>query len=257
MTMKNNYSPWLVRHQCHSEIKMRLFCFGYAGGGASIFRSWKAGLPTGVDVCAVQLPGRENRITESLISDIDELTPLVCDALLPYCDLPFAFFGHSTGALVAFELSRELRRREALLPLHLLISGSRPPHIPEPKPLNRLPKEDFLRELRRFGGTPEAVLQSEELMQMYIPILRADLALEEEYCHKVESPLQIPISAFGGTRDREASPEVLEAWGSHTSQSFALEMFEGDHFFLNSAQSLLLRSISRILLKYLPQPYQH
>ncbi len=120
MNGENGFSPWLIRNRRDSDARLRLFCFSYAGGGASVFRLWAAGLPKGVEVCAVQLPGRENRIAEPLISSIDELTPLLCDALLQHCDLPFVFFGHSTGALTAFELSRELRRRKAPLPLRLL-----------------------------------------------------------------------------------------------------------------------------------------
>lgn len=251
MNGKNGISPWLIRNHHDPDIKLRLFCFSYAGGGASGFRRWAAELPKGVDVCAVQLPGREERIAEPLISAIDELTPLVCDALLPYCHIPFIFFGHSTGALVAFELSRELRRRKVPLPLRLLVSGSRAPHIPEPNPLHRLPEKDFLRELRRFGGTPEAVLQSKELMQLFVPILRADLALEETYRHTIEPPLDIPISVFGGTMDKEAAPDVLEPWAMHTSKAFTLVMIEGGHFFLHSSRESLLGSLSIILTEYM------
>ena len=224
-----NSTPWMVRHQQNPEAKLRLFCFTYAGGGASALRLWPAGLPGEVEVCAVQLPGRENRITEPLISAIDKLVPVVCDALIAYCDPPFAFFGHSTGALVAFELSRELRRRSAPLPCHLLVSGSRAPHIPEPRPLHQLPETEFLRELKRFSGTPEAVLQSKELMQIYIPILRADLALEEAYQHRVESPLDIPISAFGGTMDKEAATDVLDPWAKYITSSSILKCINADN----------------------------
>jgi surfactin synthase thioesterase subunit len=251
MNTRINSTPWLVRHQQESETKLRLFCFPYAGARASAFRLWPAGLPGEVEACAVQLPGRENRITEPLISAIDELVPIVCDALIADCDSPFAFFGHSTGALVAFELIRELRRRSAPLPCHLLVSGSRAPHIPEPRPLHQLSETDFLRELRRFSGTPEAVLQSKELMQIYIPILRADLALEEAYQHRVEPPLDIPIAAFGGTMDKEAAADVLNPWARYTSRAFTLEMIDGDHFFLHSNRDVLLRSLSEILKPYM------
>ena len=251
MNTKINSTSWLVRYQQEPQTTLRLFCFSYAGGGASAFRLWPAGLPGGVEVCAVQLPGRENRITEPLINAIDKLVPIVCDALIAFCDPPFAFFGHSTGALVAFELSRELRRRSAPLPCHLLISGSRAPHIPEPNPLHKLPKTDFLRELRRFSGTPEAVLQSEELMQIYIPILRADLALEEAYQHRVEPPLDIPIAAFGGIMDKEAAQDVLDPWAMYTSTTFTLDMIEGNHFFLHSNRDALLRLLSEILKPYM------
>lgn len=254
MKTQTGFSPWLMKHHQDTDIRLRLFCFSYAGGGASVFRLWAGGLPCGIEVCAIQLPGRENRIAEPLISAMDELIPLLCDALIAHFDLPFIFFGHSTGALSAFALSRELRRRKAPLPLHLLISGSRAPHIPEQNPLHQLPEEEFLKQLRRFGGTPEAVLQSEDLMQMYIPILRADFALEEAYHYTVEPPLDIPISVFGGTMDKEAAPDVLDPWAMHTSKKFTLEMIEGDHFFLHSARDVLLRLLSKVLSGYLESP---
>ncbi len=246
-----------MRHPNASKIKLRLFCFPYAGGGASVFRLWSAGLPQGVEVCAVQLPGRENRIAEPLISDIDELVPIACDSLVPYCDTPFAFFGHSVGGLVAFELCRELRRRGVPMPVHLLVSGTRAPHIPEPKPLHQLPEMEFLKELRRFSGTPEAILQSRELMEIFAPVLRADFTLEEAYRYRTESPLDIPISAFGGTTDKEASPELIEAWAAYTIRDFTLEMIEGGHFFLNSASQTLLRSVSLILLNHLQSLHEN
>ena len=240
MKMSIDSTPWLVRHQQEPETTLRLFCFPYAGGGASVFRLWPAGLPAEVEVCAVQLPGRENRITESLISDIHELVPVVCDALIAYCDSPFVFFGHSVGSLLAYALCRELRRRGAPMPLRLIVSGGRAPHIPVSNPLHQLKEDAFVNELRRFSGTPEAVLQCRELMQIYIPILRADFALKEAYCHSMVPPLDVPISAYGGTVDNEASVDALSAWSTYTCRDFTLEMIEGNHFFLHSNRDVFL-----------------
>jgi surfactin synthase thioesterase subunit len=133
----------------------------------------------GVEVCPVQLPGRENRITEPPFTRLSLLVDAMAKNLDPYFDVPFAFFGHSIGAKIAFELVRDLRRKKGVEPVHLFVSGSRPPHIPEPRPLHLLPEHDFVRELRRFSGTPEAVMQSRDLMEMYLPILRADFSIDE------------------------------------------------------------------------------
>jgi len=246
-----NSTPWLIPFYGESEESLRLFCFPYAGGGASVFRMWPAGLPNETAVYAVQLPGRENRITEPLISDIKKLVPIVCDALIPFLDTPFVFFGHSLGSLLAFELCRELRRRRAAMPLLLIVAGGRPPHIPDPRPLHQLPEPEFLKALRRFSGTPEAFFQCKELMQVYLPVLRADFTLEEAYCHSIAPPLDLPIFAFGGTADTEVSVDALNAWSAYTRQSFHLKMIKGDHFFLNTNRTALLHGVSKILNPYI------
>ena len=179
------------------------------------------------------------------------LVDAMVEALDPYFDVPFAFFGHSIGAKIAFELARELRRKKGVQPVHLFVSGSRPPHIPEPRPLHMLPEHDFVRELRRYSGTPEAVMQSRDLMEMYLPILRADFSIDETYIYYEDDPFECPISAFGGSEDKEANREELDAWRQHTLGPFTLQMFQGDHFFLKSSQSLLLDSISQVLAQHL------
>ncbi|MCP4119675.1 MAG: thioesterase [Desulfobacteraceae bacterium] len=234
-----------------TDARMRLFCFPYAGGGASVFRQWETCLPGPVDVCAVQPPGRENRISETLIGDIHELVKALFPPLTPFLDLPFIFLGHSTGALVAFEFIRELRRRGMPLPEHLIVSGSRPPHVPEPNPLHHLPEKEFIQELRRFSGTPEVILQNRELMQLFLPILRADLALEENYVHRKEPALDLPVSAFCGSLDKEAPGTVMEAWAEHTTDGFNCEMITGGHFFIRTEQDHFLKSVSGILSRSL------
>lgn len=245
----NPTRSWCITGNPRHEIRMRLFCFPYAGGGAAVFRQWQAGLPNHVQVCPVQYPGREHRIAEPLITKLHRLVDVACKALSPYFDRPFAFYGHSLGARIAFEMTRELRRKRDIQPLHLIVSGSRAPHLPEPNPIHHLPGEAFVEELRRFSGTPAAVLENRELMEMYLPILRADFEVDETYEHTPERPLDCPIAAFGGTLDLEATREEIEQWGRHTYGNFTLEMFKGDHFFLHSKRDHLLRSVSMILLQ--------
>ena len=257
MESKYRKNPWLILGKPKRKTRLRLFCFPYAGGGASIFRQWQENIPEGIQICAVQLPGRENRITEPPFTRVSLLVDAMVKNLDSYFDLPFAFFGHSIGAKIAFELARELRRKKGLEPVHLFVSGSRPPHIPEPRPLHLLPEHDFVRELRRFSGTPEAVMQSRDLMEMYLPILRADFSIDETYVYYEDNPLDCPISAFGGSEDKEANRQELDGWRQHTLSSFTLQMFQGDHFFIKSSQSLLLHSISQVLLRYLDTRNSH
>lgn len=250
MESTHRNTSWLILGKPKRKNRLRLFCFPYAGGGASIFRQWSDEMPEGVEVCAVQLPGRENRIAEPPFTILSSLVDAMVEALDPYFDVPFAFFGHSIGAKIAFELARALRRKNGVQPVHLFVSGSRSPHIPEPRPLHLLPEREFIKELHRFSGTPEEVMQSRELMDMFLPILRADFAVDETYVYYKDNSLNCPISAFGGTEDKEANREELDAWRQHTLGSFTLQMFHGDHFFIKSSQLLLLYSIFQVLLRY-------
>jgi medium-chain acyl-[acyl-carrier-protein] hydrolase len=178
-----------------------------------------------------------------------QLLPLVealAQALVPLLDKPFAFFGHSLGALVAFELARRIRREYGLHPARLFFSASRAPQIPHrSSPIHTLPEKEFLAELRRLNGMPCELLEHKELMEIMLPILRADFAVYETYVYTSEPPLNCPISAFGGLQDHTVKDNDLEAWRAETNASFSLRMFPGNHFFLQ--QPLLLQVLSREL----------
>ncbi|MBW4476050.1 MAG: thioesterase II family protein [Tolypothrix brevis GSE-NOS-MK-07-07A] len=230
------------------HASVRLFCLPYAGASSLIFRRWLTSLPTTVEVCPIELPGRglQSRLTP--FSRLQPLISTLTSALLPYLDKPFAFFGHSLGGLVSFELARQLRREYNLSPVHLFVSARRAPQIPSPKPpIHALPDTEFIEELRRFNGTPDSVLQNTELMELLMPILRADFAMLETYVYAQEPPLECPITVFGGLEDEEASLEELKAWRSHTIASYNLQMFRGDHFFIQSEQPLLLQTLAEHL----------
>jgi medium-chain acyl-[acyl-carrier-protein] hydrolase len=179
------------------------------------------------------------------------LTPLVealTEAIFPLLDKPFAFFGHSLGALVSFELARELRRRYGMHPVRLFASSGHAPQIPHRGPLiHTLPQREFLAELRRLNGTPKEVLEHEELMEIMLPLIRADFALYETYAYEHDSPLSCPIAAFGGSHDRKVSHGDLAAWRCQTSGSFSSRMFPGDHFFMNANLPLLLEAVCQEL----------
>lgn len=239
---------WLACPRPNPQARIRLFCFPYAGGGASIFNTWPDKLPTTVEVYAVLLPGRENRLTELTFTQLSPLVQTLTEALLPYLTTPFAFFGHSMGALIGFELARQLRWQHGPSPSHLFVSGRGAPQLPpyEP-PIHDLPEPQFIAELQRFNGTPKEVLEHPELMQLLIPTLRADFAICETYTYTRGAPIECPISAFGGLQDHRVRPERLEPWRHQSCASFKLRLFPGDHFFLHTAEPLLLMTIARDL----------
>lgn len=238
--------PWVQRPRPRPHALLRLFCFPHAGGGASAFRAWGDSLPAEVEVCPVQLPGREQRMGEPAYDRIEPLVEALSAALLPYEDLPAAFLGHSNGALIAFELARRLRREGRHLPVHLFATGRRAPDVPSNRPdVAHLPDPEFLAEMRELGGTPDEVLENAELVRILLPLLRADVALNEAYRFAEEAPLPCPITAYGGLGDPKAPREAVQAWERHTSGGFAARFFPGDHFFVFGAQrDLVLRTLS-------------
>ncbi|MGL5793516.1 MAG: acyltransferase domain-containing protein, partial [Waterburya sp.] len=242
---------WIIRPQPNPDARCRLFCFPYAGGGTSIFNNWRDRLPSEIEVCSIQLPGRENRLQEPPLSRLKLLIQTLTPIIKPYLDLPFSFFGHSLGAWVGFELARELRRQNCPLPDHLFVSGSQAPQLPDLKaPIHRLSDEKFIAKIKSFNGTPEAVLQDTQLMARFLPALRADFAILETYFYAEEAPLNCPITAFGGWEDSQVNQKELAAWKQQTEAEFTLKMFSGDHFFLHSAQSDLLKAIATQLEQY-------
>ncbi|MEM9903516.1 MAG: thioesterase II family protein [Cyanobacteria bacterium P01_D01_bin.44] len=244
-------NSWVTCPRPKPQANLRLFCFPYAGGGAlSCFRDWPKQLPPTIEVCTIELPGRGMRLNEPPFTQLTLLAEGIAQSLLPYLNKPFVFFGHSMGGLTSFEVARFLRRSHSRSPIHLFVSGRRAPQIPDSAPpIHTLPDADFIEELRRLNGTPEAVLANRELMQLLLPALRADFTVLETYVYQPESPLNCPITAFGGLQDPDVSCEMLEAWQKQTSAAFSTRMFLGDHFFMHTAQSPLLQSLEQILLK--------
>ncbi|HET8705618.1 MAG TPA: thioesterase domain-containing protein, partial [Pseudomonadales bacterium] len=224
------------------------FCFAYAGGSAAVFRDWYKSLPSNVEVCSIQLPGRGVRFREKAISCNKELIESLLTAIEPYLDVPFAFFGHSMGAQVAFELTRALRRNNRPQPHHLFVSGRKAPHLPMlRRPIHALPEVEFLAEIRRLNGTPAEAWEHPELISLMSPILRADVKLVETWNFESEAPLEIQMTVLGGFADEGVPRAQLEAWQQHCMRSIDVQMFSGDHFFINSSQADVLNLISNKL----------
>jgi len=240
---------WVLGARNRPAARLRLFCLPYAGGAASAYHGWAEDLPAEVEACPVQLPGRGWRFRETPFRRLADLVPALAEGLLPLLDLPFALFGHSMGAVVAFELARELRRRGARAPVLLALSGHQAPQRPDAEPpISHLPDAEFLDEVRRrYDGIPAEVLAEEELLQLLFPVLRADIQVLEAYAYEKEPPLDCPIYCFGGEDDPHVSLPDLEAWRDETRAPLRVRTFPGGHFFVESARADVLHALSRDL----------
>lgn len=236
---------WYVRWQTVPAPRVRLFCLPHSGGGGAVYRPWIPLLPADVELNSVRLPGRESRYRETAFSRLDELVPALVDNVTPLLDRPHAWFGHSMGALLAFEVVRELRRRGLPGPLCLLISGRPAPHlVPREQPISQLPDQEFAELVARLNGTPGEVYTKTSAFATFIPTLRADFSVIETYSYQPEPPLELPIAVFGGEQDPVASIEELQAWQPHSTAGCTVRTYPGDHFYLNPERESLLAAVT-------------
>jgi medium-chain acyl-[acyl-carrier-protein] hydrolase len=236
----------LVHLGQNRAVERRLFCLPGAGGSAASFRGWSARLPSEIEVFGVQLPGRGHLVAEPPYRGMRALVLDLAAAMKGLLDRPFMLFGHSMGALVAFELARQLRRVDAVTPIALFAAACPAPQLPRrQKPLHALPSAQLWAEIRRLGGTPDPVLQSDDLMAMLEPALRADLAICETYEYLDDRPLDCPLTVIAGADDDDVSAAELEAWRTQTSSSFRVEMLRGGHFFAGGDLSRVVDMIER------------
>jgi medium-chain acyl-[acyl-carrier-protein] hydrolase len=236
---------WIMQPRRLPRARLRLFCLPHAGGGASLYRLWAEHLPEFIEVCPIQLPGRETRIRERPFDALEPLVRALTEAVTPWLDRPYAVFGHSAGALIGFELSRALRSAGLPEPVRLFVSGRTAPHHPCDEPATwDLPDAALIETLRELGGAREEVLAHPELMELLLPIVRADLAVAERYVFRGGDPLDSPITALAGRDDPRAPPAALEGWAEHTRGRFQLEVFPGGHFFVQTIPAAVCRLVA-------------
>ena len=224
---------WFITFKPKYNSSIRLFCFHYAGGGASTFRNWVNDIIDSAEVIAIQLPGREERYCETLLNNLDDIIDNLCINFNDYMTKPFIFFGHSLGALVAFEFARALRAKGMPQPRHLVVSGAKAPQIhPEKLAINALSDEILINELKKYNGVSHSIIENKELISMFLPIIRNDFYVSETYEHKNDNPFSYPITALGGLSDYTFNKKNLLAWKEHTKGEFKYHFLSGDHFFI-------------------------
>lgn len=254
LTNPRKMTDWFVCSQPKPAAETRLFFFPYAGGGPAVFYKWLAEFPGFLEGWTAHYPGRGSRSHEPSVNNMIPLVEALSQAILPLLDRPFAFFGHSLGGLAAFELTRHLRRNNLPQPTRLFISACGAPHHPDSHPpIHELPDTEFIEALRRLNGIPAELLQQPDVMELLLPILRADYEIIEKYRYiPSELPLACRIIALGGLEDPRTKSDQLESWAVHTSSGFRSEYFPGDHFFINTARESIIASIASEIKASLP-----
>ena len=248
---QSHASHWVTYPKPNPQAQIRLFCFPYAGGGASVYRQWSALLPDNLELCPIQYPGREERLQETLYTDLSALVAALLPDLRPHLDKPFAFFGHSMGAVLAYEVARQLQQQGDPEPVHLLLSARAAPQITSKSvPMRFLDDQNFMTELHRlYDAVPEVIRQNTELQELFLPILRADVSLLETHEYIAGERLNCPISVFGGEQDRSVTAEALAAWSEQTKAAFSQQLFLGEHFYINDARETLIVAITESFTK--------
>jgi medium-chain acyl-[acyl-carrier-protein] hydrolase len=242
-------SRWLVSWpSAQGHPRLRLVCIPHAGAGAALFRPWRQWLPDEIDLCALRSPGRESRLAESPIADLEVLTQEAADALEEHLDGPYALFGICSGAIVAFELAREFRRRSAPLPSHLVVAAQVAPDARMRIGVGAADDVDMWERVRKLGGTDPAIFENPQMRGLLEPALRADFHLTDTYRYVREAPLDCPLTAFVPQDDTGLDAERVAAWGAETSSTFQVVALESDHFFSDGMWRRLGETVARCVL---------
>lgn len=254
--MSSNYtvSPWLTYFTPRPHAKVRLFCIPHGGGGAQNFKDWAESLPEFIEVVALSFPGRGSRHAEPAIHSMGELVNEIVNAITPFLDKPYAFFGHSVGALVAYEVVCRIEQANQTegttlkLPMRLITSAHEvPAESHADTPMYQLSDAELLTKIGELGLVPDEALQNKELVDFILPPLRADFEVSETYQWQKVEPLTVPITATLGDQDTLLTEQDMQGWRAYTCRDFAFKCYEGDHFYTVSKMSELLADITREL----------
>uniref|UniRef100_A0AAU2V677 Alpha/beta fold hydrolase n=1 Tax=Streptomyces sp. NBC_00003 TaxID=2903608 RepID=A0AAU2V677_9ACTN len=237
---------WRARRGDHRH---RLICFPHAGAGAGAYADWAALTPPEIELAAVQLPGRQNRIAEDPVTAVEPLVKVLTQALRPVMDGPFSFFGHSGGAVLAFELARALQAKGGPQPSRLFLSAQPAPGTPSGvKRLHDLSDEELTAEVVRLGGIEAEIAADEDVMDALLPILRADFDLWENHRLVPGARLRTPITVLSGASDPRAPRATLDGWRDQTDGAFDVRLYPGGHFYFLGDPTGLVRDISTLIL---------
>ncbi|MCP5061064.1 MAG: thioesterase [Ignavibacteriae bacterium] len=244
-----NSNNWIVRPNPKHNAKLRLFCFPYAGSSAVVtYRHFVDNLPDFIEVCPVELPGRGARMAEDLIDDLEQVVEEISFALKDFLDIPFAFFGHSMGALISYELSHKVFGQHKVKPSNIYVSAHKAPFTErDGLIMHKLDSNEFTSELMKMDGVSKEIMEHKELMELMLPIIKNDYAVCETYDYKQKEVLDIPITIFGGVNDKDITEANLLQWEKLTSSNFRHFMIEGDHFFLTKEKNSFTRLFSDLL----------
>jgi medium-chain acyl-[acyl-carrier-protein] hydrolase len=232
---------------------VRLVCFPHAGGAPTVFSRWTGLLGLDIEGVCVQYPGRGQRFREKSLTSIPEIVDGIVRRFDDLSSKPFAFYGHSLGGWVAFEVARRLRRMGMPTPQHLFVGASRPPHLgPAFDPIHALPETEFIEALQaRYGGIPTVIYQDREILNLFMMAMRADFTAYELHRMEHEPPLPMPITAFAGAEDDAVTAASMKEWAIHTDAEFELNVLPGGHFFPPSTIETLIEMIRD---RVIPQP---
>ncbi|MFJ8334373.1 thioesterase II family protein [Streptomyces sp. NPDC094437] len=247
-------APWLLGPPADDPSRTRVFCFPHAGSGASAFTAWRARLPEPLELCPVQLPGRESRFGDPMPDTMEELTEQTAQALLPFLRPPFVLLGHSFGGLLAYALTRYLRERGLPPPRALLISGARPPHVPAEAAHHTWPHERLVEHLRATGGVPDVLLQHEEFVRRLLQILRTDLRTAAGYRPAPAAPLACPVEVFAALDDPVVAPSAVAGWREYAGGEFGVHRGPGGHYAVYDTSGDLFGAVVRSALAPRPGP---
>lgn len=238
---------WLRTRRPLAQPTARVLCLPYAGGGSTIFHAWSDGVPAGVEVRAVQLPGRQDRLAEPGLRSVAAIVDRLIAALQVLPPTPLVVYGHSFGAVLAYELAQRLRAT-SLAPRALVVGSRRAPQLPPlAGDIHDLPDAGFKQELHRRYGTAWTLLNDAELMSLTLPSLRVDFAALETYRFGPAEPLAIPVTVLRGLRDAALSPEEAAAWRERTSKTTVIHEVDAGHFFVDTHRPWVLARVIECL----------
>jgi pyochelin biosynthetic protein PchC len=243
-TVRRHVDAWLQRYEPSPTASLRLVCFPHAGGSAAFYRAWAASQGLDLEVLAVQYPGRMNRFDEPLVDNAGAMADILAEVLSRNVLPPFAFFGHSMGAMIAFETTQRLAHEHRLHPVRLFVSARKGPLCHKPGERYLADDERLVSYLRRLGGCEDEVFQQPHLLPMILPIIRNDIKLAETWAPRSDARVDCPITAFVGNRDPEVTIEEATSWEQAT-EDFEIRVFDGHHFYLTDHRSEVMDHVVR------------